>query len=363
MPRSAMRSSPGIGPEGFGDDNTPGPEGSAGGAASAPDRAVSGGSAGPPVAVPGGADEGADGSRPTAVLARGSVGRDADATAARTRAAAAKDPVIAVLRDTAAGYGTHRRRGAKVGSGSGPPTCTSSAVRSSPPRWHARIRRGTHTRLDFPETSDEFLGRFVFGGVGGRRSSRSPSAGQAVTEHDPPVHAVARRSRRALAEDLGPLGDITAALAPERRRGPSPTSSPRADGVLAGTACATEVFAQLDPTVQVTWRAGRRRRVEARRRGRHGRRAAALGAHRRAHRAQLPVPPVGRRHRSPAGSSTPRPVSARAVVDTRKTLPGLRALEKAAVRGGRRGEPPRLAVRHRAREGQPPRGHRRSPTR
>ena len=27
----------------------------------------------------------------------------------------------------------------------------------------------------------------------------------------------------------------------------------RGEGVLAGTACATEVFAQLDPTVQVDW--------------------------------------------------------------------------------------------------------------
>ena len=25
--------------------------------------------------------------------------------------------------------------------------------------------RGTHTRLDFPETSDDFLGRFVFAGA------------------------------------------------------------------------------------------------------------------------------------------------------------------------------------------------------
>jgi succinate dehydrogenase/fumarate reductase flavoprotein subunit len=29
--------------------------------------------------------------------------------------------------------------------------------------------RGTHTRLDFPESSSEFLGRFVFGGATQRR--------------------------------------------------------------------------------------------------------------------------------------------------------------------------------------------------
>ncbi len=32
-----------------------------------------------------------------------------------------------------------------------------------------RESRGTHTRLDFPERSSEFLGRFVFGGATQRR--------------------------------------------------------------------------------------------------------------------------------------------------------------------------------------------------
>ena len=58
---------------------------------------------------------------------------------------------------------------------------------------------------------------------------------------------------RAIAEDLGPLGDVTAALVDPAARTVADVVV-RADGVLAGTACATEVFAQIDPTLEVTWR-------------------------------------------------------------------------------------------------------------
>ena len=138
--------------------------------------------------------------------------------------------------------------------------------------------------------------------------------------------------RRALAEDLGPLGDLTAALVPADASARADVVA-RVDGVLAGTACATEVFAQLDTAVAVEWlaRDGAARRARRDRRPRA--RAAPLGAHRRAHRAQLPLPPVGRRD-----AITRRFVDAAGdrlqVWDTRKTLPGLRALEKAAVRAG-----------------------------
>ena len=104
--------------------------------------------------------------------------------------------------------------------------------------------------------------------------------------------------------------------------------------MLAGTACATEVFAQLDPAVQVALAAS----TTATRSGPGTKVGEVAGPLRsvltgRAHRAQLPVPPVGGGDRSRAGScdaAGDRP----AIWDTRKTLPGLRAVEKAAVRAG-----------------------------
>src|SRR5262245_27992469 len=59
---------------------------------------------------------------------------------------------------------------------------------------------------------------------------------------------------RTLAEDLGPLGDITAGLLDPDDRGFA-AFVPRKNGVLAGRACATEVFAQIDASVDVQWRA------------------------------------------------------------------------------------------------------------
>ena len=56
---------------------------------------------------------------------------------------------------------------------------------------------------------------------------------------------------RALAEDLGLLGDLTSiAVIDDGRDRDRDGSSPAAEGVLAGTAAATETFAQVDPTVE-----------------------------------------------------------------------------------------------------------------
>ena len=73
-----------------------------------------------------------------------------------------------------------------------------------------------------------------------------------MTAVDPPLHLVREAVARALAEDLGPLGDLTAALVPAAAaaRGAIVAREP---GVLAGQACATETWAQLDPSVAVTW--------------------------------------------------------------------------------------------------------------
>ena len=68
----------------------------------------------------------------------------------------------------------------------------------------------------------------------------------------PPAGAVRRAVAAALAEDLGPLGDITAALVPGEitARGILVARQP---GVLAGTACATEAFAQVDSGLELRW--------------------------------------------------------------------------------------------------------------
>lgn len=155
-----------------------------------------------------------------------------------------------------------------------------------------------------------------------------------AADFDPPRPAVVDAVARALAEDLGPLGDISAALLPA---GVAVLANlvPRADGVLAGTACATETYAQLDPRVRVTWLAADGDRLAA------GEPVA---------RVEGPLRAVvtGERtalnflcHLSGIATLTRRFVDAAAsaggtarVVETRKTLPGLRALEKAAVRAG-----------------------------
>ena len=150
-------------------------------------------------------------------------------------------------------------------------------------------------------------------------------------DFDPPVHEVRDAVRRAIAEDLGPLGDLTASLVPGDARAQADVVA-RADGVLAGTACAREVFAQLDAAVEVSFVLDDGDSVAP---------GTKVGQVRGPLRSVL----TGERtalnflcHLSGVATATRRFVITagdRAQVwDTRKTLPGLRALEKAAVRAG-----------------------------
>ena len=148
----------------------------------------------------------------------------------------------------------------------------------------------------------------------------------------PPVHVVRDIVAHALSEDIGPLGDLTAALVPETAIA-SVSVVARAAGVLAGTACATEVFVQVDPAVTVTWLVDDGARLTP---------GQVLGTVDGPLRAVL----TGERsalnflcHSSGVATATSAFVDAVAgtgarVWDTRKTIPGLRALEKAAVRAG-----------------------------
>jgi nicotinate-nucleotide pyrophosphorylase (carboxylating) len=152
---------------------------------------------------------------------------------------------------------------------------------------------------------------------------------------DPPVTAIREAVARALAEDLGVLGDLTStALIPGDAAGTGHFMA-RVDGVLAGTAVASEVFAQLDPAVTVTWLAADGDRLVA---GQQvGTVAGPLRSLLTGERSALNF--LG--HLSGIATLTRAHVDAAAAAggqarirDTRKTTPGLRALEKAAVRAG-----------------------------
>lgn len=150
----------------------------------------------------------------------------------------------------------------------------------------------------------------------------------------PPRRAVQDAVARALDEDLGPLGDITASLVPSDAHVAADIRA-RAPGVLAGAACAHESFRQVDPAVEVQWTRDdgdplAPRDVVATVTG-------ALTSVLTAERTALNF----LCHLSGVATLTRRFVDAAAagrpdaqVWDTRKTLPGLRALEKAAVRAG-----------------------------
>jgi len=151
---------------------------------------------------------------------------------------------------------------------------------------------------------------------------------------DPPLAAVREAVGRALAEDVLPLGDLTASLVPA-------TTTARAHivarhrGVVAGRLCALEAFAQVDPAVTVDWRLDDGSPVEA------GSVVATVCGPLRsiltAERTALNflchlsgVATAARRYVDVVTAANP----ATRVLDTRKTTPGLRALEKAAVRAG-----------------------------
>ncbi|HEV7536090.1 MAG TPA: carboxylating nicotinate-nucleotide diphosphorylase [Acidimicrobiia bacterium] len=157
-------------------------------------------------------------------------------------------------------------------------------------------------------------------------------------DFDPPVSAIREAVQRALAEDLGVLGDLTSnALIPGEAEGTGHFVA-RAAGVLAGTAVATEVFAQLDPAVVVRWAAADGDSLAA------GQTVGSITGPLRSlltgERSALNflghlsgVATLTRAHVEAVAAAGPGAGRAR-IRDTRKTTPGLRALEKAAVRAG-----------------------------
>ena len=150
---------------------------------------------------------------------------------------------------------------------------------------------------------------------------------------EPPITAVREAVGRALDEDLTPLGDLTSMLLPPDLVARA-SFVVRGDGVLAGSACVTETFERIDPGVELVWLAADGDRVAPRTTVATvtGRLASILTAERTALNFLS--------HLSGVASLTRRYVDAAAaggtarIWDTRKTTPGLRSIEKAAVRAG-----------------------------
>jgi nicotinate-nucleotide pyrophosphorylase (carboxylating) len=154
-----------------------------------------------------------------------------------------------------------------------------------------------------------------------------------VHDAHPPITAVRAAVARALDEDLTPIGDLTSALLPDLEA--TALLVPRTDGVLAGRLCADEAFRQVDASLAVSWAADDGDRVAAG--AEVGRVTGRLAPILTAERTALNF--LG--HLSGVATLTARFVDAIAaaggrlrVWDTRKTTPGLRPLEKAAVRAG-----------------------------
>lgn len=139
--------------------------------------------------------------------------------------------------------------------------------------------------------------------------------------------------RHALAEDLGRAGDLTTeATVPADRTGTVDLVA-RDPGVVAGTDCAVLAWTLLDPDVDVRIDLPDGSRVEA---------GSRIGSATGRARSLLTGERVALNflgHLSGVATATAQLVAAVAgtrtrICDTRKTTPGLRSLEKAAVRAG-----------------------------
>ena len=149
----------------------------------------------------------------------------------------------------------------------------------------------------------------------------------------PPQTAVLEAVSRAIAEDLLPLGDLTSALLPDDLVATASFVA-RGSGVVAGRACATEAFRQIDSSIELVWfvddgdpvvpgtiiaTAG-------------GNLASILTAERTALNFLGHLSGIATRTRTFVDEADKG--GAARIWDTRKTTPGLRSLEKAAVRAG-----------------------------
>jgi nicotinate-nucleotide pyrophosphorylase (carboxylating) len=153
-----------------------------------------------------------------------------------------------------------------------------------------------------------------------------------VSAFDPPAVAVRALVQAALAEDHGVLGDVTSLACVDEGTKAEGRFVARVPGVLAGTAAATEVYRQVDPAVVLEWERTDGDGLDA---GTilatvHGSMRSVLFGERVALNLLS--------HCSGVATLTRRCVVAAGegvrIRDTRKTLPGLRAIQRSAVRAG-----------------------------
>lgn len=147
----------------------------------------------------------------------------------------------------------------------------------------------------------------------------------------PPPETIRADVARALAEDIGP-GDVTAALIDPDARARAHIVS-REEAVLAGAPWADECFRQLDPDVRIDWRHhdGDRIAADSVLCTLEGNARALVSGERNALNFLQTL--------SGTATTTRRYVDAVAgtraqILDTRKTIPGLRLAQKYAVRCG-----------------------------
>ncbi len=147
----------------------------------------------------------------------------------------------------------------------------------------------------------------------------------------PDSQIIARQVAAALAEDIG-TGDVTAALVPAQQQVRAHIVA-REPAVLCGTDWADQVFKQLDPGIRLEWQATDAERI---------------AADQVLVRIAGPARPILTGERtalnflqtlSATATATSRYVEAVAgtncrILDTRKTIPGLRLAQKYAVRCG-----------------------------
>ncbi len=151
-----------------------------------------------------------------------------------------------------------------------------------------------------------------------------------IRAFDAPRGVVVDLVARALAEDLLPLGDLSAALLPPEARADA-RFEVRGEGVVAGLACVDETFAQVDSTIACEWLVTDGDVVAPRQvlGTVTGPLSSVLTAERTALNFLGHLSGVATRTRAFVDAASPL-----RVWDTRKTTPGLRSLEKAAVRAG-----------------------------
>lgn len=151
------------------------------------------------------------------------------------------------------------------------------------------------------------------------------------TDLQPPVADIRFLVERALAEDLTPLGDLTSSLLDPSQQATAHFGA-RFPGVLAGCRCVEETFTAVDPALTIEWSKTDGDRVEA---------GETFGVARGSYATLLTAERTALNflsHLSGVATNAARWVDLAAgrvtVWDTRKTLPGYRSLQKAAVRAG-----------------------------